>query len=601
MATSYNNIGSTYKAQGNYDKALEYFLYAAKHIVLRGDRPAMAFAYNDIGNVYKDQGNYEKALEYFFNALKLFEDADSKQGIAATLTHLGSIYKDQRDYEKALEYFTQSLSIKTKLGDKRGIANSLRDLGLVYEEQKNTGKALEYLERALAMREEIGDRYGMTLDCIGIADIHVRNGAPKLALPFLQRSNALTKEIKSKELITGLEAKFAEYYNAIGEPRNALQHAASSMELAQVVRKVEYARNAAEQLYLASAALGQYQEAFKNHQLFISLRDSIENARNHRASLSREFAFKEEKARIEQQKKLLEVSASRERQKRIAWSLGGIAITIALMLVLVFRSNMQKKRVNRELLEQKHETEVAKEELEKLNGIKNRLLSIISHDVRGPLNSLKALLHLFDNRALTQQEFHDVVANLGHQVGQVNSLLDNLLRWTKNQLDQVKPELKTLALRPLVDEVIGLHALSAKSKHITMHCEVPDALHIYADEEMMKIVVRNLVSNAVKFCEANDVIHIRASEKTANSSGPNAGMARISVEDTGRGISAENLKMLFGVAHLSTKGTNEEIGTGLGLSLCREFVEKCGGQIDVASEEGKGTRFEFTVPLSRAS
>jgi two-component system, sensor histidine kinase and response regulator len=131
---------------------------------------------------------------------------------------------------------------------------------------------------------------------------------------------------------------------------------------------------------------------------------------------------------------------------------------------------------------------------------------------------------------------------------------------------------------------------NAQTKNITIETEIASGLMIYADEEMIKLVLRNLVANAIKFCRKNDSINIRASVENS--------MAKMEVKDTGMGIAEKDLPRLFGMMHLSTKGTRDEIGTGLGLALCKEFVEKNGGRISVKSQLGKGSVFEFTVPLS---
>ncbi|MFZ6011228.1 MAG: tetratricopeptide repeat protein [Bacteroidota bacterium] len=590
VASSYNNIGSAHKSLGHYEQALEYFYYALEVRKERGDKPAIAFSYNNIGNVYRDQGNYEKALEYFFDALKLHEESNSKQGIAVTYTNIGNIYKDQGNFEKALVYFNNSLKIKEGTGDKRGIANSYSDIGSVYHDQRLHIKALEHHLNALQLREEIGDQRGLVQACVNLSDIFISNKEFDKALPYLQRGLALTQAIKSEELIAALHTKYALYYNMTTQPAQAFREANRALAIAQTIGHVEQARNAAEQRYIAAAMVGQYRDAFESHRLFISLRDSIQNEKNIRISLSKEFTFKEEKAKIEQEKKELAFATAKERQKLIAYALSGVSVTVIFISILIYRSNRQKHKANRLLTQQKTQIEEVNVELEKLNSVKNRILSIISHDVRGPLNSLKGVLYLLENNAMSPAEFHNIINNVGNQVGQVSDFLDNLLRWTKSQLDQVRPNPEKLSLNFIVEETIELLAMNAKSKQLQISADVPSELAIYADPEMMKLVIRNLLSNAIKFCHENDSIRIHAK--------PERQMVKVSIEDTGKGISRENIPLLFGLSHLTTKGTKDEIGTGLGLTLCKEFVEISGGRISVTSVEGEGSCFQFTVPMA---
>ncbi len=261
---------------------------------------------------------------------------------------------------------------------------------------------------------------------------------------------------------------------------------------------------------------------------------------------------------------------------------------IALLFFSMIRNKLPNLKGYMLLADQMRQMEEANQELTRLNALKDRMLSIISHDTRAPLDSLKSLLRLLVNNNLTQNELQSVISNLDNQVGQLSNFLENLLRWTKNHFEQIRLHAGKLSLLNLVRENIELFLLNARRKQIVIQVDVSEKIMIYADEEMIKLVLRNLISNAIKFCHANDSIYINATHEQ--------GMIRVSVKDTGRGMSEEHMSNLFELSHLSTKGTKDEIGIGLGLTLCREFVEKAGGKISATSELGKGSCFEFTVP-----
>lgn len=240
------------------------------------------------------------------------------------------------------------------------------------------------------------------------------------------------------------------------------------------------------------------------------------------------------------------------------------------------------------LADQNAELKELIQELENQVKLRDRLLSIVSHDTRAPLNSLKSTLHLLSTERLSPSELPAITLDLTHQLEQLSGFLENLLQWTKNHHDQIKPNKENLFLRPLVMETLALLSFLAYKKQVRMHCLVPESESVYGDAEMLKVILRNLISNAIKFCDAQDTIFIQAYQIGND--------ACISVSDTGTGISKEHLKQLFRDSSLSTRGTKNEIGTGLGLVLCREFVEKHGGKIQASSAEGKGSRFEFTLP-----
>lgn len=589
IASSYRSIGSVYRMRGNSSEALKYFLISLdKRKNTLSDKPGLAFLYNDLGNIYKERGDFENALRYFFDALRIQEEVGSLQGIAASQNNIGNIYLDQGDFEKALEYFESSLKIKKEIGNQMGIAHSYNEIGAVYLGMNQLSKAADNMNLALAIQEKINDRYGIASTCARLADISLVTRDYKKAFALLERGLKIAEDIKSDIQISGIHSRFAKYYNAINQPAKAYSYSQSAFELASKMDNIELMRNAVEQKAMAAEQLGKYKEALENHKLFVKYNDSIQDLNSLKKSLSMEFLFKDEKAKIEANNKELALRADTEKQKRISYTLIGVVSAMAIIALLAFRSYYLKRNANRILTRQKAEVETAHAELAKSDSIKNRLLSIISHDVRGPLNSLKGTLYLFNNNALSQTELKNVTQQLGDQVSQLSNFLENLLRWTRGQMSDIKPSPKNIDVTELVNETITLLSFQAQSKNIEVRTSVPDGTFIFADEEMMKTVLRNLTENAIKFCKVGDRLTIRA--------WMNDSIVSIAVEDTGQGISADQISKLFETNHLSTKGTQDELGTGLGLALCKEFVEKNHGHISVESVPGKGSVFQFSVP-----
>jgi signal transduction histidine kinase len=233
-----------------------------------------------------------------------------------------------------------------------------------------------------------------------------------------------------------------------------------------------------------------------------------------------------------------------------------------------------------------------KEELEKSNALKSRLLSVVSHDVRGPLNQLQGLFYLFEAKALSLEETREIINQISFQVGQVSDFLENLLNWAKNQLKTIEPQPSRFQLNSIAKLCVSLLAPSAERKGIILKQNLDDFTIISADEEMIKTVIRNLISNAIKFCRARDTIELSITNDKINH------QITFACKDSGVGISSDKIQKLFGMENISTKGTGNEIGTGLGLLLSKQFMELNGGKIFVESEEGKGSHFWFTLPLS---
>jgi len=225
-------------------------------------------------------------------------------------------------------------------------------------------------------------------------------------------------------------------------------------------------------------------------------------------------------------------------------------------------------------------------ELNKINQEKNKLFSIISHDLKSPLSRLAGLLDLLRDGDMSKKEFDRFVHELSEDVNDTSNLLNNLLIWSSNMLEGIKLRPVSCDIKKMVTHQFGLQKRNAKRKKIILQNEVLDGTIANADKNMIDIVIRNLLSNAIKFCRENSEIII-----TANVSKKKV---TVCVADTGVGIPKSNLKKIFS-ENLSTKGTKKEIGNGIGLSLCKEFIERNKGKIWVESELGVGSKFYFSL------
>lgn len=229
------------------------------------------------------------------------------------------------------------------------------------------------------------------------------------------------------------------------------------------------------------------------------------------------------------------------------------------------------------------------EELISLNQLKDKMFSIIAHDLRGPIINLKEIMSLFDQKIITDEELKSHLPLINADVKATASLLENLLFWSRTQLkgERVHPAIINLNLISIVQ--LNLLESQIKEKSLTITNKIPENTLVFADKNMIELVIRNLLSNAIKYCHPNNSITLMSSL--------NDEFYKTEITDTGIGINSENIDKLFGMNNYSTAGTNAERGTGLGLLLCKEFIEKNGGKIWVNSELGKGSTFSFTLPI----
>jgi signal transduction histidine kinase len=265
----------------------------------------------------------------------------------------------------------------------------------------------------------------------------------------------------------------------------------------------------------------------------------------------------------------------------------------AILLATVYRSGQRRRKINALLLQHQEEMERRSEELEKLNQVKDKFFSIISHDLRSPINALAGLLDLLDKGALSAQELPEHITELRTRFHHTRTLLNNLLDWTLLQMDKLNLQATKIDISKIVDENIQLLG-PAQGKEIQIMNDVPKPSVAFADSNTINLVIRNLITNAVKFTNDGGKVYIKAEEKPTE--------WLVSVQDNGIGMKPEVLRILFDkTAPYTTRGTANEKGTGLGLILCKEFVEKNGGKIWVDSHEGEGSTFYFTLPKAPES
>lgn len=267
-------------------------------------------------------------------------------------------------------------------------------------------------------------------------------------------------------------------------------------------------------------------------------------------------------------------------------------LVVAIVSIFLFAKFIKKS------FQESHETVInQKKELQELNNTKDKFFSIISHDLRGPLSGMLGLTKLMADKStgLSKEDLQDLSAKLAHSANSTYSLLENLLNWAKmNQgIILFKPQL--IPLKAFASIHLEVMQNMANTKNINTANHIPDDLIIFADEYMLQTIIRNIILNAIKFTESNGKVSINA--KAVNDQ-----FIEVSIEDTGVGMSAETIENLFSIdKQIKRAGTNNEPSSGLGLLLCKEFIAQHHGEINVESQEGHGSIFKFTLPISAST
>lgn len=279
------------------------------------------------------------------------------------------------------------------------------------------------------------------------------------------------------------------------------------------------------------------------------------------------------------------------------WNLSGptlllrVVFAFTFLFFILYFMKLEADTYQEEVEVKNSQLSLEKEEMEKLNFTKDKIFTIISHDLRSPIASLQSLLTLLNDDTIGKEDFKKATDGLEKQVFQLRNSLDELLTWSKAQLHGINPAPEVLNLRQVVVQVVSVLKVAARGKRIIITTQLDADLQVHCDPNMLHSILTNLVSNAIKFTPVGGAISISADK--------NEKVVTVQVEDTGVGIPAGNIKKILNPSVLfTTRGTNNEKGTGLGLAMCREFIEKNKGQFEIDSEDGKGSRFIISLPVS---
>lgn len=612
---SYASLGTHYCDIGNYTLALEYEKKALELAYKINNEKAISYALNNLGFVYDVQGNFPKALEYYQKSFWIDESLKDYKNASIAASNIAFILRLQGNYTDALAFCQKGLDYAEQIGFKTGLTYNYEYMGLIYKAQGNYAKAWESHKKALSLQEEIGNKTGVANGYKDLAELYSLQGMLTEAIAYYNKSLNISKAIANKQIemkcyvgLSVIDIKLKNYYKA-------QEYSKKAFIMANDIGNVDLIKQSAEVLAQSKEALGQYKDAYNFHVIFKNMSDSLYNEENIRTIANLEYKYKYEKEKevleLEQQKKDAIRTEEEKQQKTIRNSfIVGFILMLVLVLVILFnflqkrKANLilaeQKKQIedtNEELTLQKEEIQIFAHKLEKANKTKDKFFSIIAHDLKSPFTALVGFSELLlkNHKEYNDDKRETYIKFINDGSIKTYKLLENLLTWAQSQTGRIQFAPEKININTLINETISLLIETAGNKRISFITDIEKDLSVNVDKNMINTVIRNLVSNAIKFTPKGGDITIKS--RTIKDE-RNQAFAEISVRDRGVGISSEIQSKLFKITEtITTKGTEAETGTGLGLIICKEFVDKHGGKIWVESEAEKGSEFLFTIPL----
>ena len=581
LAKTLNSLGLIYSLKLDNEKTLDYYLQETELLnQVKNKTPKLKteeiVLLNNIINVYSEANEFDKVVQTCNSAMAIARELNDSLRLASILNSLALAQKNLGDIDQALATFKQASQLFQEMNDDFRNSFVINNIGGIYEkDDRNLDSALFYYNQAREGFEANNYQYGTTLAMIGVASIE----AKKLNY---------TEAAKIYQEVIDIAAAY--HFN------EALTMAYEGLA------QVEYDRK-------------NYKKAFELNNLHKELNDSLFNEEKHRQYAELETKYKiiqkENEINLLKNEKLSqELKLEKANLQRL---IGFILVIFLLVIIYIFvifynqkkwdnkllldqnqqieHQNEQLKQMNENIQQVNKQLQLSKQELTLANISKNKFFSILAHDLKNPFHAILGQSFLLSKTydKLNKEERKQYADEMYASCEQVNRLLDNLLEWSRTQSKGITFMPREINLCDLVANAIALLQKNAERKSIQLINECKQPLSLVADAQMLETILRNTINNGIKFTPEGGFVKISVN------TGKNS--IKLTIEDNGVGMEKKKTRQLFKLhSNIKTKGTNGERGTGLGLVICKEFVDMHNGKIKVESTVGKGSRFIIELP-----
>ncbi len=577
----------------------------AYNIAAKNDNKDLMIYFDEwLVKCYLEKGVYDKAMLILLRMRDLSKEIGKDESYRHALNVLGDIYYNAKLMEQARVLYEEILQYYIEQNDWNYwrpymLINNLGQIALF---NKDTIEAYNWYSRSLEIADSVlvqpYRNNTLAYTKLKLVEIFRLKGEYKKAF-------SLIKEVEEYPSGSVFEDVMQEYYYQKAMLYFSVKQLGRSLEMTMKLYPSDHITFAeyrfVPEVYRLLAEIyhveKQYVKAFKYLQIYTQLSDSIEKqgniarsiillANSNYETIEDENKMENQRLELEQQKINIINEAERKKQNVILYSLIVGAILLIIIILIILRSNLQRRKVNRSLNLQKQKIQEYVKELRIANDTKDKFFSIIAHDLKGPVGTLRNLIQLLmDNyKEFDEVERLEILTSAVKSSSNSYNLLMNLLDWSRSQQGKVEPNPLNFNVNKSIENVYMLVMDSSKQKNQEVDIQIKEDINIVNDKLMFETVLRNLLTNAIKFTPVGGHIGIvvdRTEDRTT-----------IHVKDNGIGIPGDMIPKLFDISSkIQRKGTDYEMGTGLGLLLCKEFIEKMGGTIAVSSKEGIGSEF----------
>ncbi len=590
----------------SYQQSIDYITEAKKIAIELGDQKRIANAINRLGAIYSHDEDYHEARNRFLEAMKIRQIINDLDGLASSYHNLGLAYFHLSNFDESLNYFNKSLNIRIKIGDNQKIAVGYHNLADFHFRLTHFDKAVDMNKKALEYYKNCSNIKGEIQILWQLGDAYFAMDKISSALKTLQEGIDLGVLSGGRENeLAIIEQTIGKIYSKIGDYDKAMYHLQNALNYSKKENNDKDIRD----IYLLMAQYSEknkkYQEAYKYHEQYTHLKDSIysdmnsKRIENHRVRYDTRLKENELKSLYKNME--IELLKVEKRATFRNYLIGFIIIMLIGISAGYFNLKIKKKNqlviINTNKRLEHTYSKITKSELEhrQINTTKNHFLTVISHDLITPFNSLLGFTELLSEEADTNDR--EIIRNYSGIIykssKELFNLLENMLQWSRALRNKIYYQPELFSIAKTIDNIINILMIEADRKNINITTDIESALFPYADETLVTTIIKNLLNNAIRHTPANGIIEINAKQKNE--------YIYISVSDEGKEITREEIAELSESTHVTFDEVSvTKTGAGLALTVVREFVEKNNGKIFAENKQGKGNIFTFTLPTEKS-
>ncbi len=558
-------------------------IYFASRVIENGARvpdSILIRAHKSLAKANYVLSNTIKSYEHSTKVIELADRLNDEQAKLFGQVHLGLTYLLQDKIRKSIEVFEEYLELALEMNDSISVSRAYLDLSICYDDSKSYDTALYYANKGIANSRSIGETYYLAMIYNRKGYIFSGKESADSAIFYHQKAVETMASDNQWEKAFAY-AGLAKAYALKEDFEESVAYGEKGLSLAKSINSKWEIKNVSEILTNAYTKKGDYKKALEYHVLFKAYHDSIyteENEQKINALQLKEAQFEKEALIQENQ---LKDQILKQRESLILL-LVLFALVLTAFVIGLFVSIKKRKKYQNRIAKQR-------DELDELNHSKDRIISILAHDMRSPIGSILNLLGLVkSNPEMEKQAMEILVSEVYESTATVSNTLDQLLDWSISQFQRRKTNPQVVNPVLQVEEQLTFWKKTLNEKEIGIIHHKEHAADLWAEVQHVSIILRNFLSNAIKFSEQGGKIEIGYLQ--------NKGMVGLYVKDHGVGMEEETLQNLFQSKKMTKPGTNKEKGTGIGLFLCNEYAEMNGGTIKALSKLNEGSMFELWLP-----